>query len=403
MPGFFSTDIFSYVMYGRVAAVYGDQPYVHPPSAFPDDAFFGWVFPFWRDQPTVYGPMWTDLSWLLASITASSPPLVQVLVYRAVLNGFQLANLGLVWWLLGRLQSDPVERVRAFALFAWNPLVLFEFAGNVHNDVAMVTLLLAGLGLILSADRWPIGWIVIVLGALIKFATGVAAVLFATAWAARDGGRSAFVAASLALIVTGMIWWPWLHGPNPLSSIGEVAGGRLVTNSAPDLIALTVADQLLVRAGMDPGTAESAARLWTRVLSRTVFAIYFVWEMRRVWTSATIAEAIRGSTRVLLVLPLVVMTWVWSWYFTWSLALATLLGWGSSLTRLVVAYTIVALPVVYGHQYWNELFPGIFVFLFSIGPPLALVVTMLWRARRSRFARALRVRRDPVDRAHARD
>ena len=65
---------------------------------------------------------------------------------------------------------------------------------------------------------------------------------------------------------------------------------------------------------------------------------------------ATIAAA----TRALLVLPLLVLTWVWSWYLSWSLVLAVTLGWRSRLARVVVAYTLVGLPVVYAHQYLND-------------------------------------------------
>jgi hypothetical protein len=384
MPGLFSTDIFSYVMYGRIAAVYGQNPYVLPPSAFPSDVFADWVFPFWREQPSVYGPLWTDLSWWLSSRTAAWPPLEQVLAYRAVLNGFQLANLALLWWLLGRLQREPIERLRAFALFAWNPLVVFELAGNAHNDVAMVCLLLAGLALIVSGRRWVIGCLVILLGALIKFATGLAAVLIATSFAARHGRVQALGAGSLALIVTTLVCWPWLEAPGALVALGGAAEGRLVINSAPDVVALTIADQLRVSASIDQDTAITTARFWTRLVARTAFAIYFGWELRRVWRTADLAEAIRASTRALLVLPLLVLTWVWSWYFTWSLALATLLGWRSRLTQLTVAYSVMALPVVYARQYWNERVPGIVVVLFAALPPLVLLAVLMTTRGRAR-------------------
>ena len=74
LPGLYSTDVFSYVMYGRIAAVYEGNPYVAPPSRFEADGFVGWVFPFWRDQPSVYGPLWTDFSWLLSQATRDWSP-----------------------------------------------------------------------------------------------------------------------------------------------------------------------------------------------------------------------------------------------------------------------------------------------------------------------------------------
>ena len=86
LPGLFSTDVFSYVMYGRIAAVYGQNPYVQPPASFPDDPFLAWVFPFWRDQPSVYGPLWTDFSWLLSRVTGSWSNFDQVMAYRLSLS-----------------------------------------------------------------------------------------------------------------------------------------------------------------------------------------------------------------------------------------------------------------------------------------------------------------------------
>src|ERR687885_589774 len=86
LPGLFSTDIFSYVMYGRIAAVHAANPYIQPPADFASDPFLAWVFPFWRDQPSVYGPAWTDLSWLLSAASAERSNFEQVMLYRASIS-----------------------------------------------------------------------------------------------------------------------------------------------------------------------------------------------------------------------------------------------------------------------------------------------------------------------------
>src|SRR5205085_7557281 len=121
-----STDVFSYVMYGRIAAVYGQNPYVLPPGAFGDDPFLAWVFPFWRDQVTVYGGAWTDFSWLLARLTGEAGNFDQVIVYRLSLVSIETATLVVLWSLLHRLAPDDGSRramTVAFAVYAWNPLV----------------------------------------------------------------------------------------------------------------------------------------------------------------------------------------------------------------------------------------------------------------------------------------
>src|ERR1051326_364315 len=104
-----------------------------------------------------------------------------------------------------------------------------------------------------------------------------------------------------------------------------------------------------------------------RVLTDAVYVGYLAWELSRLWAKATrggqpaLQAAIEAATRALLVLPLLVFTWVWSWYLSWSLVLAVLLGSKSRLARVVVAYTLVGLPVVIAHQYLNEDLSGGFV------------------------------------------
>jgi hypothetical protein len=381
LPGLLSTDIFSYVMYGRIAGVHADNPYLRVPADFPDDSFLSWVFPFWRDTATVYGPAWTDFSWLLGKLTGGLSNFDQVLAYRCSLGIAELLTLVLVWWLLWRTRPDNGSRrarVMAFGVFAWNPVVLFDLAGNAHNDAAMVLLLVIGAGLFAGKREIP-GLVALTLSTLVKYVTGIAVLLWAVAWATQapsPSRRLMRLAASgcVFAILTLVLGLPWLQSPAALAPLEQAAGGRLVLNSAPDLVALTIADQLLMPAGVAKDTAEANARAVTRALTWSIFLVYLAWELRRLWREARPGgqaaqnAAIRAVARALLVLPLLVMTWVWSWYFSWALTLAVLLGWGAWLTRLVVLYTLVALPIAYAHQYLSDDLPGAFVLVFALGP-----------------------------------
>ena len=388
LPGLFSTDVFSYVMYGRIAAVHGQNPYVTPPSAFPDDPFLAWVFPFWRDQPSVYGPLWTDLGQALSAATRDWSPFGQVLAYRAGVTAAETASLAALWWLLGRVASR--DRPRLWLVYAWNPLVVFDLVGAAHNDALMLALLL--LGLVCVMARRDVGFVLglgfVALSALVKFATALAVPLLAVAWAAqsrRGWPRAARLGIGLGmpLVIAVALWWPWLASvPGAYWPIGGAAGGRLVLNSASDLVALSVADQLLVPRGLAPDAAHDLARFWVRLLTRGAFALWFGWELVRVWrTHATPAHVHGAAARLLLGLPLLVLTWVWSWYFSWALALAVVDG-SAKLVRLVIAYTLVALPVVYAHQYLAQQLPGEWVLLMAIAPLLVLVPAGSGRARR---------------------
>src|SRR5260370_4467742 len=106
------------------------------------------------------------------------------------MKGVRVVNLALVWWLLGRLMAArPRARLAAFVMFAWNPLMLFDTAGNAHNDALMGTLLLLGVVPLVAAARQPknVNWLiasfVVGLSALIKYTTGLVALFLVVPWA----------------------------------------------------------------------------------------------------------------------------------------------------------------------------------------------------------------------------
>src|SRR5262245_60897694 len=60
-PYLLSRDIYSYIIYGRIAALYGGNPAIVAPIAYPHDAYFQYLIA-WKDVPSVYGPLWTLFS-----------------------------------------------------------------------------------------------------------------------------------------------------------------------------------------------------------------------------------------------------------------------------------------------------------------------------------------------------
>src|SRR5207248_7329467 len=85
-PGLFTTDIFSYVMYGHISAIYNLNPYIYPPNYFPGNPMLDWIHPIWHDQPSVYGPLWTGIGWIMARLIAPFDGVVQTLPDGQVLQ-----------------------------------------------------------------------------------------------------------------------------------------------------------------------------------------------------------------------------------------------------------------------------------------------------------------------------
>src|SRR5438445_6878373 len=109
----------------------------------------------------------------------------QVFAYKLLMNGAQVINLCLVWWLLGRVTpGKPRARLAAFVVFAWNPLMLFDAAGNAHNDALMVTLLLLGIAPLVwrrsppTNAGWALGTFFVGLSALIMYTTGLVVIFY---------------------------------------------------------------------------------------------------------------------------------------------------------------------------------------------------------------------------------
>jgi hypothetical protein len=392
-PGLLSQDIFGYLMYGQVAAVHGLNPYIWPPSAFAHDALLGWVTPMWRSLPSPYGPVWTDVNWLVARIVRDWSIVEQVLAYKVLATGLLAVTLLLLWWLLGRLRgeaSSPPGRLVAFTAFAWNPLVLIETAGNGHNDALVLTLLLAGLVPLAGRGTGPAqqplrimtAVALFVLSGLVKYLSAIVIPLFVVVVLRRYAGRARRVRWLVAIAACGTLlasalFAPWLELPDSLDPILRQTGGNLYANAIPDLVSLTVADHVLYAAGLSLASARETTRLAMKVLVDLAFVLYLLWELRRLWTPAveqhqgntSITQFVGASARATLVIIMVVSIWVQPWYFILPLGLAVLLGIGDTTARVAIGYTLTGLTALYVHYYLQDAAPG-FIYLVYAGLPL---------------------------------
>jgi alpha-1,6-mannosyltransferase len=430
LPGLYTTDIFSYVMYGQISAIYNLNPYIYPPNYFPGNELLNWIHPIWHDQPSVYGPLWTDLAWVFARMIEPLELYQQVLAYKVAMNVVQLVNLGLVWWLLGRLMSSSRARLTAFALFAWNPLMLFDGPGNAHNDVFMVTLLLLGvvpLTFGLKSRNWIAGTFFVGMSALIKYTTGIVGLFYIVPWARMIPSwpkRILWLGATGALITgtTLVLFKPWLDDPRAIQPILTAANGKSwqYSNSAPDIIALHIDNELLHTPSPDVGAEDhfylyrdlystpttNDTRQNTKNITRLIFVAFLVWECWGLWRFAgrrgrqayrgsrdreVIDAVLSSSVRAFIVLIVLVLPWVLDWYWMWPLALAALLGWQRMLTKVVVAYTLTCLPIFYLHHYWSWNTPSSLIFLYVVPPLLLPVVGWLYQRLRPSASRQLRV------------
>ena len=352
-----AADLFDQIFRARELAVYGKNPFLYPPAdpLFAQDAFRKYVGG-WASTTSPYGPVWE----LLAAGTAW---LAGADLWRALLFFKGLVILAyagsamLIYATLWRVR--PGWAARGLLFFAWNPLILWETAGNGHNDMVMVFFTLLSLYLLARGPRAAL-WApaALALGVLSKFVPVLLLPILlvaiwqerrpsgAAAWAVpvHEGWFRATTAVLLGaagfLVIAIVLYAPFWQGP---STIGALTRRDLFTASIPEVIKdsmagpqmpgddgeapafvknLLAGDQVLREA-----EAMDRVRTWsTWVVALTVF-VSTAWLVLRTQAGDRqgILEGAFGACYNIFFIYLVFGTlWFQPWYQSWLIALTPL-------------------------------------------------------------------------------
>jgi alpha-1,6-mannosyltransferase len=318
-PLLFSTDVFSYQFYGRTGALYHANPYLAGPAALGPDPLLPYIGSKWVGTPTVYGPLFTALSYVLTPLSIPA----NVLAYKAIAAVSSLAVVALVW---NGARLRGIDPVKAAALVGLNPLIVVYGVGGGHNDLLMLALLLAGVVLLLQR-RERLGAASIVAAAAIKVTAGL---LLPFALAGARGSlydtrrRNLLVGAGVAVGVLA-VFTVAMFGAGPLHLPATIAKvqGKGNWQSIPGFIG--------TRLGL--GTVSHS----TALILGALFLIALVWLLWRVWRGELDWIAGAGWASIAL---LVTAGSLLPWYVAWLMPLAAL-GRDGRLWRASLVLTCV--------------------------------------------------------------
>jgi hypothetical protein len=302
-PPLLSTDVFSYQFYGRMGSLYGANPYLAGPHALALDPLFPYIGAKWSYTPTVYGPLFTALSYVSAPLSIA----MSALTYKAIAACASLGTVALVWNAARLRGLDPV---RAVALVGLNPLIVVYGVGGGHNDLLMMLVVVAGIYLML-AHRERSASAFTVTAAAIKL-TGGLMLPFALA---SGGGRRARQRRADVLIGAGVAAAALaglsiaLFGLGPAHLLGTIQK----VQSHADWH--SISGFIGTRLGW--GTV---AHVLSWVLA-AVFVTVFAWLLRRVWRGELDWIDAAGWTAVTLLLT---ASSLLPWYVVWLIPLAAL-------------------------------------------------------------------------------
>ncbi len=391
LPGTQSSDLHSYIWYGRILATFGDNPFVHVPLEYVGRDAGDWLQQvYWKDVPSVYGPVWALLAggvaWL-GNLVSSSDMWPHLLGHKVLASGAHLVNVALMWQVSGlvaqRLPKFKVQRPEskvqsprskvaisyhvsrftfhvsritqaqlvATLVYAWCPLALIEFGGNGHNDALMLTGVLAALCLHLTG-RWRLAAFAFALAALVKVAAllllpGYLWLLFQSPKFKVQSSKSKvqnpkskiqnhLLVVGQALLIMAATWTlfylPFWEGPETLRPLlGGPASNRF-TNSLAAMLRFQGGEWLHARAtanGWEAIEGQRVSALRTALewpLRLLTLGVTVPIAVAATWRGRTFPRMVEGWGWTLFVYLTVGAVWFWPWYITWLLPIAGLAG-----------------------------------------------------------------------------
>lgn len=309
-----SSDLFSYIYQGRVASAHQANPYLVSYDHFSDDAFFKLINNKWSDRSSPYNPLFMFIA-IGITFVAGDHFLLTVGIFKLLMV---FANIG-CGWLIYKIAKDKT----IFFAYAFNPLVLFEFAINAHNDVLLIFFALAGLALWIS-KRPNLAWFSWLAAGLMK-ATGWLLLPLALILGLRQAPdkkafwkRLAFLAGS-GLAVYFFSYWCFF--PN-LSTLISKTGSIFEAAGAYSLGVLAIAELLKL-------CSISNSLAYALILGKLFFITIYgllLWRLAQTKIADHKQLAAYGAIAYAGFF-LFFFSWLMPWYFTVFIPLAILAYW----------------------------------------------------------------------------
>lgn len=265
-----------------------------------------------------------------------------------------LADLGTCWVLLSLLTSQGLPRASVI-LYAWNPLVIKEFAGSGHVDAVMVFLMTLAL-LLLVKQRPAAALGSLALSILAKIGSAALGVLFLRRT------RPVYWIVLIVILIVGSL--PMLGGFVELAGGLGAYGREWTFNSGP-----WAAVRWLAKVA---GTSDPTA--WAQWITKVLSLLAIVglpW-----FSNESKGDTLRSAFLILAAVVLLHPA-VMPWYLIWALPLATVVGCWSwvGLTGLSFLSYLIYLDGI-ERAWWLWLEYGLFAALVVLEWSRARSATM---------------------------
>jgi hypothetical protein len=266
-----ANDLFRYVLRGRVWAVYSESPMLSPPNNFPNDPYIAFAGEF-SQWVSGYGPLWEILVQipmrLFGTIDMVSGSIGLKLI---VLLAYLLCAVFLGWLAIPEISPkfsfaplhpptaqspiQPSASLVALTFFAWNPLILIQGAGNGHNDMVFMALM------VLAIAFWQRRW------------WGVATLAFTLATLAKITGLLLLPFFALVVLKDASSWSERVYKAVGMAVITLITAYIVYATLGPlPLLFQDVWNSLTTRLGFILNASPAAAAAWETLSAGLGFA-----------------------------------------------------------------------------------------------------------------------------------
>lgn len=363
-----ATDLFDYVFHSRILVHYGQNPLVVSPDAFKGDRFLRTVT--WTSQPTPYGALWLVLT-VPGSLLAGDNLILNLYLMKGLVILSYLGATGLIWAILKHF--NPSHRLAGTLLFAWNPLVLFETAGNGHNDMLMMFFALLAVYLLVR-EQWA--WVLptVIAAMLVKYVVAILFLPFLVyCWKAQDGRRSRlrFLLKTGGLCILLVLLAARFYVPLPKGLLSET-----------DFYSLLAVPSLLFNL-VTNAVGHQTAKTITVVTSLAIYLPLYALGLRRFAGAPHLRRLIGLNTWLVTAYLVIACMQFQPWFVVWPIALGI---WADDSLgrRLLLVFTATALLSyaanffwIWNIHRWQHVHVNL-MFVALLFLPLLLVVVHTW-------------------------
>jgi hypothetical protein len=369
-----ATDLFQYVLRGRIRIVHGANPMAVAADQFPNDPLLSFAGE-WAGIQSPYGPIWELLAEGIVW-AGCRDAFGGALAFKVVALFAYLACVGLLIW---GTRGDS----QALLFFAWNPLVLLQGIGNGHNDLLMLVWVVASILLWEKRRRWGLAVAALSLAVLTKASAALLAPLLMIAiLRERPGWRQRLItlagAGGLALGIVLLAYLPFWPPWESIAGVLDELSNRYTYTIAAML-------RMIMREFM-PG---ELARAIPRTLGRVILGTLYLWAVVQLWR-----RRIRLAQAGLFVYLVYLLTGTSYriWYPLWLVPLAALCLEPRTCLRIGLLCLTSELSILMFYLVWRWVLTGtvlpradwLVMHLITVPWQFGLpMLAPLWQARRA--------------------